>query len=67
MLLIIDRFEGDWAIIECEHGTFTLPKSLLPEGAKEGDVIELSVSVDEKATVQQRRKARSLLDYFFDE
>lgn len=41
-MLIIDRFEGDFAVVEYKEGrTFNLPRSLLPPGAKEGDVLQL--------------------------
>ena len=36
---IIDRFEGDTAVIEDENGTFDIPRSELPEGVREGDVL----------------------------
>jgi hypothetical protein len=36
--LVIDRFEGDLAVVEVDGGpTLDLPRWLLPEGAKEGD------------------------------
>ncbi len=65
--MIIDRFEGEWAVIEHDNLIFNLPCSLLPRSAKEGDVIQISVIVDQKATNQQKKKAESLLDNFFDE
>lgn len=37
----IDRFEGDFAILELDAGKFTEKKrTLLPENAKEGDLLE---------------------------
>ena len=46
--VIIDRFEGDYAVVETEDKIMVnLPKSLIP-GAKEGDVI--SISIDEEET-----------------
>ena len=36
----IDRFEGEWAVLEGEHArTFTVPREWLPSGAREGDVL----------------------------
>lgn len=43
-MLIIDRFEGDFAVIEMDDTTFNFPKNLLPPDAKEGDVINIEVS-----------------------
>lgn len=67
-MYIIDRFEGDWAIVETENRTtFNLPRSVLPTDLKEGDVINIKVSIDPEATIQRSKNAKSLLDSFFDE
>ncbi len=40
MLYSIDRFEGDIAVmIDEQQGTHDVPCSLLPEGAKAGDML----------------------------
>lgn len=49
-MYIIDRFEDDWAVIEYERQTFSLPRKLLPPEALEGDVVAISIKVDVKAT-----------------
>ncbi|MDK2816208.1 MAG: hypothetical protein PWR22_837 [Moorella sp. (in: firmicutes)] len=67
-MFIIDRFEGDWAVIETDdRKTFNLPRSVLPRDAKEGDVITLTASIDVETTQKRREKAKALLDNFFDE
>ncbi|HHV36150.1 MAG TPA: DUF3006 domain-containing protein [Syntrophomonadaceae bacterium] len=38
-MFIIDRFEGNWAVLEFEGETFNIPKSLLPRSARESNVI----------------------------
>lgn len=41
MLYRIDRFEGDFAVLELDAGKFVEKKrALLPENAKEGDLLE---------------------------
>jgi len=61
--LIIDRFEGNWAVLELPDGTtFNFPRSLLPSEAKEGDVLKFDVSVDREETEKRRKQARKLLD-----
>lgn len=65
-MFIIDRFEGGWAVIEFNRHTFNLPRHLLPTEAKGGDVIKITITVDQKATQKQKKKADSLLDNFFD-
>ena len=42
--LIIDRFEGDFAVCETEDLEFVnFPKAVLPLDAKEGDVIQFQL------------------------
>lgn len=43
---IIDRFEGEYAVIELEERRMkNVLKSVLPRGAKEGDVVEFQNGV----------------------
>ncbi len=58
--LIIDRFEGTYAICEDqEKKMFAISLNELPQGAKPGDVLQISgageLSVDQEET-QRRRK-----------
>lgn len=40
MRLVIDRFEGKYAVCELENGEFVdVPEEDIPQEAKEGDVI----------------------------
>lgn len=67
-MFIIDRFEGDWAIIETEtRDTFNLPRSVLPSGIKEGDVISLQVGIDVARTKTRAEESKPRLGNFFDE
>ncbi|MDE5569943.1 MAG: DUF3006 domain-containing protein [Ruminococcus sp.] len=57
-MMIIDRFEGNIAIIECDEGIFDISKDLLPDNAAEGDVIISSDNiyyVDEEETENRRK------------
>ncbi|MBS3995415.1 MAG: DUF3006 domain-containing protein [Alkaliphilus sp.] len=49
-MFIIDRIEGQVVVIEWEMGTFQLPSTLLPQGAKEGDSLKLNIELDKKNT-----------------
>ncbi|MBC9783086.1 DUF3006 domain-containing protein [Heliobacterium chlorum] len=62
----IDRFEKNWAVIETEDGsTFSLPRSLLPAEAREGDLLLLHIEVDNEATARRREAmARTMEDFF---
>ncbi|MFA5384179.1 MAG: DUF3006 domain-containing protein [Eubacteriales bacterium] len=66
-MLVIDRFEGSWAVIEYGESTFNLPRALLPENAKEGDLINLSVTIDQKGTMTRRKAVDKLADRLFKE
>ena len=65
MTIIVDRFEGDLAIVEYGGTIFSLPRSLLPEETKEGDILRLSIEIDHSATTDRRVKVKSLEDKLF--
>ena len=47
MKVIIDRFEGEYAVVELSIGKFVnMPKELVPN-AHEGDVINISIDFEE--------------------
>ena len=63
--LIIDRFEGKFAILESQDKNpliFNFPCHLLPEGVKEGTVIRFNIDIDEKETETRRKKIKEQLD-----
>ena len=63
MKVIIDRFEGEYAIVEIEIGKFVnIPKILLPN-AKEGDVVK--IEIDKSETELQRKKIENLMEKVF--
>ena len=53
-MIIIDRFEGDKAVLEVDTGHVNIPTSNLPKGAKEGDVLRFIIDVDETSNRKQR-------------
>lgn len=65
-MIIIDRFEGEYAVCEEESGGFTkIPKVFLPGGCREGDCLAPRPGggwqVDRAATARRRQQARELL------
>ncbi|AEE95434.1 DUF3006 domain-containing protein [Mahella australiensis] len=64
---IIDRFEGRWAVIEYGDDVFNLPKEVLPEGSKEGDVLDIDIKVDEEATRARKQRIQRMADQLFEE
>lgn len=66
MKVIIDRFEGDYAVVEIDDGSFaSLPAALVPKGAKEGSVIK--ICLDENASIEREQNANALMDKLFAE
>lgn len=66
-MLIIDRLESEFAVVEYESGkTFNLPRFLLPPEAKEGDVITLAVTVDSSGAKERRKNIERLMDDLFE-
>jgi len=63
--LTIDRFEGEWAVVEWNGTVFNLPRALLPRDAREGDVLEVSITSDAGATEARRRRIKRLEDELF--
>ncbi len=56
---IIDRFEGDYAVVECDGAFQQVPRSRLPVTAKEGDVLrktDAGYAVDEPETSRRRQQ-----------
>jgi len=59
MKVIIDRFEGNFAVVELGNEKLAnLPKALLPDGAGEGSVISIELDVGE--TELRRQKIRDI-------
>lgn len=65
-MLVIDRFEGEWAVLEYEGKTFNLPRSLLPKDAGEGSVVRISVTVDKEATDARAKAIERLAGELFE-
>ena len=74
-LFTVDRFaDAAWVVLEDDTGrTFSIPKSWVPEDAKEGDVLSLvvdrsggssvtalNIAIDGEATDQRRRQVGEL-------
>jgi hypothetical protein len=53
-VLIIDRFEGDFAVVETANGFVNIPRADVPTVAKEGDVLVLSLDKDETEARKER-------------
>lgn len=66
MKWIVDRIEGDYAVVELENGkAVDIPLISLPESIKEGTVI--SVSADKSETEKRKENIDSLAKKLFRE
>lgn len=64
MKIIIDRFEGDYAVCEMENlKIVNIPKELVPS-AQEGDIIKIDVLKDE--TKKRKEEIKKLMDNIFE-
>ena len=64
MRIIVDRFEGNIAVVELENGQMLdCPKALLPDNAKEGSII--NITVDENATNEKLQKVTERMNKLF--
>lgn len=61
--VIIDRFEGDKAIILIGESEISAvwPRSFLPEGSREGDILRFAANIDVEATKEARAAVAELL------
>lgn len=65
MKIIIDRFEGEYAVCEIEVGTIVnIPKILVPN-ATEGDVI--TIEVDKNETEDRKKHVQELMNNLFED
>lgn len=59
--IIIDRFEGEFAVVELEDKSFIdMPIELVPEGAKEGDILEIQINHEETKTLKEEKDKKWL-------
>lgn len=66
MHVIIDRFENGFAVVELEDGKFAdMPAALVPGGAREGDVI--CISIDTDTTDRRKENIKSLMDELWND
>ncbi|MGN0115277.1 MAG: DUF3006 domain-containing protein [Acutalibacteraceae bacterium] len=67
-IYIIDRFEGDFAVVEHGDEMLNIKRSQLPENAKVGDVLircEERFVVDSVLTAARRSEIQRLQDELF--
>ena len=68
MKAVIDRFEGDFAVVLVgdKEIKVDIPKALLPKKAKEGSWLKFNIELDPEGTEKQKEKMSKLLDKLKD-
>ena len=57
-MIVIDRIEGHVAILEINGETVDVPAGLLPDGAKEGDRLQLALCDNDGTHLQRENEER---------
>lgn len=64
MIITIDRFEHDHAVLRVEgHREYLLPVAMIPTGAKVGDVVTLSIDTPDA----RAQTAKDILNEILEE
>jgi hypothetical protein len=61
----IDRFEDGYAVLLVrgeESVQIDLPAELLPEGCKEGDILDIRIARDVESTEETRKRVSDLIE-----
>ncbi len=67
---IIDRFEGNIAVVEIEGMTRDFKKSIFPESAEPGDFVEINgdqVTILKDETEKRRKEIEELMDELWED
>ena len=67
---IIDRFEGELAVVEFDNEMKDIPKSQLPKNAEVGDVLIFDgnqITVDKDSTKKLAEEIEALANELFEE
>ncbi len=64
-MLIIDRFEGEWAVLEWNGEMFMLPRAFVPCCAKAGDVLSMELTIDQETTKARVEHIKALEERLF--
>ena len=62
---LIDRMEGNKAVVllgEEERESADFPKSFLPEGSKEGDILSFKIRLESRRTKEAKEKVSEMIE-----
>ncbi len=65
MKVTIDRFEGEFAVVEKEdRAMLNIRRERLPQGAREGDILIIegdSITIDKSGTANRKQRINNLM------
>jgi len=59
---IIDRFEGEYAVILLKNEEVVIKKKVLPENVKEGDILNITFKINKTATEKRKKEVKDILN-----
>ncbi len=65
MKATLDRIEGEMAVLLIRNGEsirLNMPVAMLPEGCREGDILDISITRDEKETDESKAQVSSIIE-----
>lgn len=62
MQCIVDRLEGDYAVVEYFDKVLNLPKVFLPAEVREGDVLDVIIMLDDAETGKLKESIKELMN-----
>ncbi len=67
---IVDRFEGELAVIEVDGDSITVARAQLPDGIRPGDAVRFEadgISLDERETSRRKQEIEALMDELWED
>ena len=62
LTLTIDRLENEMAVLKKGGESINFPRRHLPDGVKEGDIINFVISKDEEKMADTKKMAKEMLN-----
>ncbi len=65
MKATLDRIEGDMAVLLIRNNEsirLNIPVVLLPDGFREGDILDISITMDEKETEESKARVLGMME-----
>lgn len=70
MKVVIDRFEGNYAVCEQEDGEMmNIERGKIPSEAREGDVLQINgddIVIDKEETMRRKKEIEQLVEDLWD-